>query len=95
MRQRVMRWGSAVALVLLLTACGSKLSQENFNKLSNGMPYADVVKILGEPASTQGGGALGFSATTAVWKDGKNQVTIVFINEKVTTKSMGPVPPAQ
>ena len=79
------------ALVILLSACGARLTQENFNKISNGMPYAEVVKVLGEPTSTQGGGALGFSASTTVWQDEKNRITVIFVNEKVTTKSMGPV----
>ena len=64
-----------------------KLTQENFNKITDAMPYADVVKILGEPQSSEGGGVLGITAGASVWKDEKHQITIVFVNEKVASKS--------
>ncbi len=79
------------ALSLVLAACGSKLTQENFSKISNGMTQAEVIKILGEPQSSQGGGALGISAGTAVWKDDKHQITVMFFNEKVASKVFGDV----
>lgn len=88
------RIAAILVLGVLLTACGSKLNQDNFNKITNGMPYAEVVKILGEPASSQGGGALGFTASTATWQDSKAQITVVFLNEKVQTKSFSNTPPA-
>ena len=82
-----------VCLAVLLVACGSKLNQDNFNKITNGMAYADVVKILGEPTSSKSGGALGFTASSSVWQDSKAQITIVFLNEKVQTKSFSNTPP--
>jgi hypothetical protein len=83
----VVRFASAVLLTVCLVACGSKLTQENFNKITDAMPYADVVKILGEPQSSEGGGVLGITAGASVWKDEKHQITIVFVNEKVASKS--------
>ncbi|MBK8287639.1 MAG: hypothetical protein IPK95_02550 [Cellvibrionales bacterium] len=74
-------------LTVCLVACGSKLTQENFNKITDAMPYADVVKILGEPQSSEGGGVLGITAGASVWQDEKHQITIVFVNEKVASKS--------
>jgi hypothetical protein len=80
---------------LLIAACGSKLTQENFGKISTGMTQAEVIQLLGEPQSSEGAGLLGLSASTAVWKDSKNQISIVFLNEKVTSKSFGAAAPAQ
>ena len=80
------RLASVLAIAVLLVACGSRVSQENYNKISNGMPYAEVVKILGEPQSSEGRGALGITAGTSTWKDGKHEIMIVFVNEKVTIK---------
>jgi hypothetical protein len=77
---------SALAVALLLVACGSRISQENFNRIADGMAYADVVKILGEPKSSESRGALGITAGTAKWNDGAHQITIVFVNDKVTSK---------
>lgn len=70
----------------MLVACGSRISHENYNRITDGMAYADVVKILGEPTSSESRGALGVTAGTAKWKDGAHQITIVFINEKVSSK---------
>jgi hypothetical protein len=80
------RLASALALAVLLVACGSRVSQENYNKISNGMPYEEVVKILGQPQSSEGRGLLGVTASTSEWKDGKHEIMIVFVNEKVTSK---------
>lgn len=81
----------AILFLATLTACGSKLNQENFNKISNGMPYAEVVKILGEPQSSEGGGMLGITAGASVWKDDKHQISVVFVNEKVASKTFAEV----
>jgi hypothetical protein len=80
------RLAAVLAIAVLLVACGSRISQENYNKISNGMPYAEVVKILGQPQSSEGRGALGVTAGTSTWKDGKHEIMIVFVNEKVATK---------
>ena len=84
----------AALTVASITACGSKISQENFNKISNGTSQAEVVALLGEPQSSQGGGVLGLSAGTAVWKDDKNKISVVFVNEKVTSKLFGAEEPS-
>jgi Domain of Unknown Function with PDB structure (DUF3862) len=76
----------ALAIAVLLVACGSRISQENYNRISDGMAYAEVVKILGEPTSSESRGALGITAGTSTWKDGAHKITIVFINEKVSSK---------
>ena len=89
------RFLSIAMLTVFLVACGAKLTQDNFNKISNGMPYAEVMKILGEPQSSDGGGAFGITASTSTWKDDKHQITIVFLNEKVTSKIFGDVAAAQ
>jgi hypothetical protein len=87
----VIRLASVVVLAVFLAACGEKLTQENFNKISNGMPYAEVVKILGEPQSSEGGGVFGITAGTSVWKGETHQIMIVFLNEKVTSKTFSEI----
>lgn len=94
MTKPIARFASVALLSFFLVACGSKLNQDNFNKISNGMPYADVVKILGQPQSSEGGGMLGITAGASVWKDDKHQISIVFVNEKVASKTFGEVAPA-
>ena len=91
MIKSVIRLASIVFFVSFLAACGEKLTQENFNKISSGMPYAEVVKILGEPESSEGGGVFGITAGTSVWKDETHQIMIVFLNEKVTSKTFSEI----
>lgn len=91
MIKSVIRLASVVVLVGFLAACGDKLTQENFNKISNGMLYAEVVKILGEPKSSEGGGAFGITAGTSIWKGETHQIMIVFLNEKVTSKTFSEI----
>lgn len=46
MRQRC----GMVLASLVLVACGSQVSLENYNKLKTGQTYDEVKQILGEPA---------------------------------------------
>ena len=91
MIKKIISLVSVAVLAAFLTACGEKLTQENFNKISSGMPYTEVVKILGEPKSSEGGGVLGITAGASVWTDEKHQVTVVFVNEKVASKTFNEV----
>jgi outer membrane protein assembly factor BamE (lipoprotein component of BamABCDE complex) len=72
-----------LTLVLALAAC-SKLTEDNLEKIHNGMTTADVKAILGEPTSSQTGSALGLiSGTTYVYHTDKSDVKISFIDDKV------------
>lgn len=89
----LVRLFAVVLVALSLVACGKKLTQENFNKINNGMSHAEVVKVLGEPASSQGGGMLGITASTSVWRENNTEVTVIFVNDKVTSKVLNERPP--
>ena len=75
-----------LALLLLMTACGSKLNEENFDRINNGMPKEDVIAILGQPTETSALQLGGLSGTSAVWEDDTTRITIQFINDKVKVK---------
>lgn len=68
--------------VAALAAC-SKLTQDNLDKVHNGMTTAEVKAILGEPTSSNTGGALGITGTTYVYHTDKSDVKITFVNDKV------------
>jgi outer membrane protein assembly factor BamE (lipoprotein component of BamABCDE complex) len=73
----------AVAALLLVTAC-SKLTEDNLQKVHNGMTTDDVKAILGEPTSSQTGSALGLvSGTTYVYHTDTSDVKISFVDDKV------------
>jgi outer membrane protein assembly factor BamE (lipoprotein component of BamABCDE complex) len=79
-----------LALLLFLAACGSRLSQENFDKIREGMSQREVREILGDPVDASGASLLGISGGEAVWKDDKTIITVHFLNEKVVSKRMSP-----
>lgn len=90
--KQLSKWSGVALFALLLAACGQKLTQENFNKINNGMSHADVVNILGEPTSSQGGGMLGITASTSVWREKNTELTVIFVNDKVTSKVLNERP---
>lgn len=75
----------ALALAALLAAC-SKVNQENFAKIENGMTQEQVFDILGKPTESSGREVLGVSSTSAKWIAGDAVVTIRFVNGKVMLK---------
>jgi len=83
----------ALCLGLALSACESRVTQENFQKITNGMPEAEVTKILGKPTDVASMSLGPFSGTTSTWKGKEGTVAIQFVNGKVAlktfTKGMG------
>lgn len=80
-------WILIALTFIALMACSHKISEENYNKITPGMTYEEVVKILGKPSST-GKFALGeISATTATWEGDNGKVVIQFINDVVKLKN--------
>ena len=73
----------AMSSLLLLTAC-SRLTEDNLQKVHNGMTTAEVKAILGEPTSSDTSSALGIvSGTTYTYHSGSSDVKITFLNDKV------------
>ena len=86
-----------VCVCLCLTACEQKITQANFDKVSNGMNMSQVENLLGkgEDQTASGvsisyGGAADVKKspeTTMVWKGKSMTVTIIFKDGKVVQKS--------
>ncbi len=81
-----------VAAALLLAACGSKLSEENFARVKEGMSEQEVIAILGTPAETRSVQILAVSGTSSTWKDDTATVSIQFVNGQVRLKSYSKTP---
>ncbi len=72
-----------LAVLLLVTAC-SRLTQDNLQKVHNGMSPDEVKAILGSPTSSASSNALGIiSGTTYTYHSGSSDVKITFLNDKV------------
>ena len=83
--QNISRTALAVAAssLLLLTAC-SRLTEDNLQKVHNGMTTAEVKAILGDPTNSATSSALGIvSGTTYTYHTSSSDVKITFLNDKV------------
>jgi hypothetical protein len=76
----------AFAALLLLAAC-SRVSQENFAKIQDGMSEQEVTAILGSPAESSSGSLLGISGTSSKWTGADAVITVQFVNGKVALKT--------
>jgi hypothetical protein len=76
----------ALAAALLLASC-SKVTQENFARIEEGMSEAQVIAILGSPTESNSVTVLGVSGTASRWSGGDTVITVRFVNGKVALKS--------
>ncbi|WP_022977175.1 DUF3862 domain-containing protein [Nevskia ramosa] len=77
-----------LAAVIVVTACSSKVTVENYDQIAPGMARDEVHKLLGKPddtSATDVGGVLSLSKDT--WKAGKKLLTVTYGNDKVALKS--------
>lgn len=77
-----------VLAALLFAACGSKVSAENFERISTGMTQKEVAAILGEPTETSAVSIAGLSGGMATWRDGNTEISVQFVNDKVQAKQL-------
>lgn len=77
----------AFAALLLLAAC-SKVTQQNFAKIQDGMTEQEVAAILGSPTETSSSSILGLSGTSSTWRGGDAVITIRFVNGKAVLKNL-------
>ncbi len=68
----------AMSLLLGLLAC-SKLTQENYNKITMGMSYDEVVSVLGAPAKCDD--VMG--VRSCKWGDATRSVNVNFLGGQV------------
>jgi len=78
--------GLALAAFLLLAAC-SKVTQENFAKIRDGMSEAEVHALLGKPGESSNITVLGLSGTSSRWAADEGTIAVRFVNGKVRAKS--------
>lgn len=76
----------ALALGLLVLAACSKVTQENFAKVQDGMSEQEVTALLGAPTESNSVNVLGVSGTSSRWLSGDTEITIHFVNGKVALK---------
>ena len=87
MKNQILRITTAAAIVLLMSAC-SKVTPDNYAKVSAGMTRDEVHAILGKPDDAGGGGIGDLTLTTETWKGNKQTINVTFAGNKVALKSI-------
>ncbi|HXM82129.1 MAG TPA: outer membrane protein assembly factor BamE [Burkholderiales bacterium] len=82
----------ALVALLLLAAC-SKVTQENFAKIQEGMSEQQVIALLGAPTESNSVNVLGVSGTASRWVSRDAVITVRFVNGKVALRSFDKPPP--
>ena len=77
----------ALALALVALAACSKITEENFNKVRDGMGEQEVLALLGTPTESSSVSVLGISGTASKWVAKDAVITVQFVNGKVRGKS--------
>ncbi len=86
MRFRLAPFAAALLFVTVLAAC-SKITQENFGKIDQGMAEQAVLSLLGSPTESNSIDVLGVSGTSSRWVGRDAEISIRFVNGKVATKA--------
>ena len=81
----------AVVFALAAAAC-SKVNEQNFAKVRDGMSEQEVHALLGSPTESSSVSVLGISGTSSKWIAKDAVVTVQFVNGKVRLKSFDKPP---
>jgi outer membrane protein assembly factor BamE (lipoprotein component of BamABCDE complex) len=73
-------------LVLVLGCTGRQITKANVDQVAEGMSKKQVESILGPPTDIDNKDFVIMKKTTYVYRQGKDTVTIVFKDDKVTEK---------
>jgi hypothetical protein len=80
MKRKPLKYFTIALIAALLLASGcSKITQENYDKISMGMNYDEVISILGD--ADECGGAVGIQNCT--WGEEEKYIKINFVGKKV------------
>jgi hypothetical protein len=85
----------AIALAALILLGCSKITQENYARIQEGMSEAEVIGVLGNPTESQSISVLGVSGTAARWVANDAVITVQFVNGKARLKFFDKPAPAK
>lgn len=76
-----------VLLAFIALAACSRVTEENFAKVREGMSEQQVIELLGKPTESSSVSVLGLSGTASKWVEKDAVITIQFVNGKVRARS--------
>ena len=80
------RLGLVLVLVIAISCAGKRITKANVEEVAEGMSKKQVESILGPPTDIDNKDFVIMKKTTYVYRQGKDTVTIVFKDDKVTDK---------
>jgi len=83
---RMSRFLLLLLLLLLISCAGRRITKANVDEVGEGMSKKQVESILGPPTELDNKDFLILKKTTYVYRQGKDEVTIVFKDDKVVEK---------
>lgn len=89
MASRSMILGSAAAITLLASGCGSRLTADRFDRVEEGMTLSQVKGIIGKP---HGVVRTGDNAQMLGWESGDAIINVMMVNGKVFAKNQENLP---
>ncbi len=75
-----------LVLVITISCVGKRITKANVDEVAEGMSKKQVESILGPPANIDNKDFVIMKKTTYFYRQGKDTVTIVFKDDKVTDK---------
>ena len=78
--------GLGLVLVIAISCVGKRITKANVESVAEGMSKKQVESILGPPTDIDNKDFVIMKKTTYVYRQGKDAVTIVFKDDKVTDK---------
>jgi outer membrane protein assembly factor BamE (lipoprotein component of BamABCDE complex) len=82
----VSRFLLLLVLVLGISCSGKRITKANVDEIAEGMSKKQVESILGPPTDIDTKDFVIMKKTTYVYRQGKDSVTVVFKDDKVTEK---------
>ena len=79
MRGIVCKTAVIIISAVVLAGCGSRINQENYNRLEVGMKYEQVVGLLGEPDNCNSA----MMANNCIWGSEKRYINVKFVDGQV------------
>lgn len=77
---------ACLALLVMLAAC-TRITQENYLRIDEGMNELEVNALLGSPTESQSFNAFGLSSTVSRWVADDAVITVRFLNGKARIKT--------
>ena len=82
----VARFVLILTLALTLSCSGKRITKANVEEVAEGMSKKQVESILGPPTEIDNKDFVIMKKTTYLYRQGKDSVTVVFKDDKVTEK---------